>query len=50
MRTIIYILGIIGYIMCIIKFIDCDFAEPFREEVFYGIGVFTPLGAIFGYF
>jgi len=49
--TIIIIsLMITGYISCIVNFISCDFREPFRAETFYGIGIFTGLGIILGWF
>ena len=41
---------ITGYISCIVKFITCDFETPFRAETFYGIGIFTGLGIILGWF
>lgn len=43
-------LAITGYAMCVVKFITCDFETPFRAEVFYGIGAFSPLGIILGWF
>jgi hypothetical protein len=49
--TIIIIsLMITGYISCIVNFISCDFREPFKAETFYGIGIFTGLGIILGWF
>jgi len=43
-------LMITGYISCIVNFISCDFREPFKAETFYGIGIFTGLGIILGWF
>ena len=31
---------IIIYIINVIKFFRCDFIEPFRDEIIYGIGLF----------
>jgi len=44
------LLFIIGYIQCIIHFVNCDFQQPFKAEVIYGIGIFTGLGGILGWF
>ena len=41
-----------GWIMCLVAFCNCDFtnATSFKAEVIYGIGVFTDLGSILGWF
>jgi hypothetical protein len=41
---------ITGYIMCVIKLIDCDFEAPYKAETLYTIGSFTGLGGILGWF
>lgn len=43
-------LYIVGWIMCVVKFVSCDFDTPMKAEVFYGLGVFTTLGGILGWF
>lgn len=48
----IVVLLIIGWIMCLVAFCNCDFtgATSSKAEVIYGIGVFTGLGSILGWF
>ena len=48
---IFWILFVIGYIQCVVKFIRCDFSTEtsWKPEVVYGIGVVTGLGSIIGY-
>lgn len=41
---------LVGYVSCIIKFFLCDFESPYKGEALYGIGVFTGLGIILGWF
>lgn len=43
-------LFITGYISCIINFLSCDFEAPYKGETLYGIGIFTGLGIILGWF
>lgn len=43
-------LFITGYISCIINFLSCDFESPYKGETLYGIGIFTGLGIILGWF
>ncbi len=50
LKIVIVSLLIMGYISCIVNFISCDFREPFKAETFYGIGIFTGLGTILGWF
>jgi hypothetical protein len=47
-----WVLGIIGYIMNLVKFCQCDFssATSWKAEIIHGVGVFTGLGAITGWF
>lgn len=41
---------VIGYCVNIVKFIRCDFREPYRAEVLRGIGIsFPPVGGVLGY-
>jgi hypothetical protein len=30
------------WIINLVRFVSCDFVEPFREEVIYGLGVLIP--------
>lgn len=46
---IILLLGFIGWIKCLIKLIQCDFDPIGKAEIIYGIGTFTPFGAIIGW-
>ena len=36
----------VSWIVNLIQFIGCDFAEPYKDEVIYGIGVFIPPAAM----
>jgi hypothetical protein len=47
---LLIMLYIVGWIMCVVKFVSCDFDTPMKAEVFYGLGVFTTLGGILGWF
>lgn len=42
-------LGIFGYALNIVRFCKADFASPFKEEFFRGVGIVTPFGAVIGY-
>jgi hypothetical protein len=46
---ILLLLGsVAGYVMNVIKFIQCNFASPYKEEVFRFIGFFGP-GIVLGW-
>ena len=45
----LFILGVLGWGICVIKLINTDFKAPYKEEIIYGIGSFTPMGAIIGW-
>lgn len=45
----IIILGAIGWVLCVVKFVRSDFKAPYKAEVVYGIGTLTGAGAIIGY-
>ena len=47
---LLVILYIIGWIICVVKFINCDFAPVGKAEIVYGIGACTSLGGILGWF
>jgi len=43
-------IGLTGWIMNLVAFIQCDFADPYKEEIIRGIGiVLAPMGAIVGF-
>jgi len=48
--VLIGVMALIGYVRCVVKFIQCDFEEPHRAEVIYGVGTFTGIGAVIGWF
>lgn len=45
---VLYALGIIGWVINIIKLARCDFEAPYKCEIIHGIGV-TPVGSITGW-
>jgi len=49
--AVLYLLMIIGYLMCVYKFVTCDFSNKtsYKAEVIYGVGTFTGLGCIVGW-
>lgn len=47
---LLVILGFVGYIKNIVHLCQCDFKESYKAEVLYGIGTFTGLGAVLGWF
>ena len=46
---LIFTLGIIGEIMCVVKAINCNWEPVGKAEIIYTGGVFTGLGAIIGW-
>lgn len=46
---ILWILGIIGEIRCIVKMVQCDWNAPYKAEILYTAGTFTGAGAIIGW-
>jgi hypothetical protein len=46
---IFIVLFTIGYVRCVVKFINCDFKEPYKAEIIYGVGTASGLGAIIGW-
>lgn len=47
--TVLTILSIVGWIMCVAKLVQTDFKAPYKAEIIYGIGTFTGAGAVLGY-
>ena len=45
------VVPLVGYGMCVYKFVKCDFSDKtsYKAEALYGVGVFTGLGCIIGY-
>ena len=41
---------IIGEIMCIVKFVKCDFEPSYKAEIVYGVSAVSGLGGIIGWF
>jgi hypothetical protein len=48
--AILWAAPVFGYVRCVYKFCKCDFEPSYKAESIYGIGTFTGLGAIIGYF
>ena len=46
---LIFVLGLIGEVMCVIKAIKCNWEPVGKAEILYTGGVFTGLGAIVGW-
>lgn len=47
---LITIVLMLGWFVNIIRFFQCDFDTPFREEVVRGVGIFVPpVGGVVGY-
>ena len=47
--TLIVVGLVIGEILCIYKFVTCDFEPSYKEEIVYGIGMVTGTGGIIGW-
>lgn len=47
----IVVLGLAGYVQCVVKFVRCDFSNktPYKAEILYGIGTFTGAGIVIGW-
>lgn len=43
------VLGIIGEIMCVYKFVTSDFKPSYKREIIYGVGMITGTGALIGW-
>lgn len=54
LAILIYILVVafclIGWVMGLIRFMECDFDPVGKAEIIYGIGIITGLNSIFGWF
>lgn len=47
--AVIFLGGIIGYVLNIVKLVRCDFKEPYKAEVVHALGLVTGLGAVTGW-
>jgi hypothetical protein len=41
-NLLIWLYSIITWIINLIKFVNCDFTEPWKDEIVHGLGVFIP--------
>lgn len=46
---ILFIMGLIGEIKCVVKFIDSDFEASYRREMIYGFASITGAGVVVGW-
>lgn len=46
---IIYIAALVGEVLCIVKFFQCDFKESYKAEIIYGFSAITGIGAVTGW-
>ena len=48
--TVLLLLAMgIGWVMNIIKLVNCDFVAPYKCEVIHGIGIIPPVGMVTGW-
>ena len=47
--TLITVGLVVGEILCMYKFVTCDFKPSYKEEIVYGIGMVTGTGGIIGW-
>ena len=47
--VLLWLLWIAGEIMCVVKFVECDFKAPYKAEIVYGVGFLTGTGFIIGW-
>ena len=40
------IIGLLAFVLNIVKLTDCDFAAPYRCEAVHGIGLFPPAAIV----
>lgn len=50
--VIIYAVALFGWVRCAYKFVSCDFdkSKSWKAEIVYGVGTFTGLGSVVGFF
>lgn len=49
MIVVLFIFGVTGWIMNIVKLTECDFEKPYKAEVIHVLGVVSPIGAVTGW-
>ena len=47
---VMFVFGLFGEVMCVVKCVRSDFEPPYKREIIYGAAALTGLGAIVGYF
>ena len=47
--VMVFVFGIIPYVMNVVRLVSCDFKAPYKAEAVYGIGLFTPTYLITGF-
>ncbi len=50
LMILIFVLGLIGEIRCIVKMIQCNWEPIGKAEIVYTVGSVTGIGAIIGWF
>lgn len=48
--TFIFVFGMVGWCKNAYRFTQLDFEAPYKAEVIRGLGLFTPIGPVAGYF
>lgn len=43
---VLWILGVICWIVNLVKFIGCDFDSPWKEELIHAVGIFIPPASV----
>jgi len=46
---IVVLICAIGWVKNVIKLSDCDFEAPYKCEVWHGVGIIPPVGAVTGW-
>lgn len=46
----IYVALIVGWILGLVKFFQCDFTAPYKAEIIYGLGIVSGYNCIVGWF
>lgn len=50
LMILIFVLGLIGEIRCIVKMIQCNWEPIGKAEIVYTVGSVTGIGAVIGWF
>lgn len=46
LAIVIWIIPFMFWVINLIQFINCDFVDPYKEEIIHGIGIIIPYAAI----